>query len=605
MDNTFPSWIVALDQQRYRIAWVCISVSSRWRNWLHINYPSLPFVTSIPTSSSILWLFCVGRPPGKTHCCWTLPACVLVVATNTPNRSRGAAPWSLCTYTLAHRKVGGVTDGSFRLYVFTNTNRYTQLKPPSFPQRNVASVVDSLVSGPEHDPPPIVKDLIPYVYRYETNLLSLNGLFPLSTIRHRFLVPSVFASTGWCSRRLTSSELLATFDFPVHFVKTTPAPLAGQIFKASSIPIKCLQALLTAIHKDSVTNTTLGYGGGTFSASLGAQDKCSHGNGGAKNETKEQPVASLVYDSLKATKADNAAVPELIWSERIRCRGKELTSTQRQLLSGFRELGLRRWKRNVCSSFWIWLRGFVSVKRIYHRWIVWNSNLGKYQWTKTGKSSYVQSHQRVSKAAQKNWNAAIECIHRASNASWWEWDQGSRPFFWRWNKDYIGNIRDGIPPWIKSTPEKWVRPQNCDPKTQHLVREKLVTAWKKRNYIEDGYVKNLTRFFAVPKGDQDIRMVYDASASGLNDCLWAPWFLMPTIKTHLRTVNPDYFMADIDIGEMFLNFIMHDSLRSWCGVDFTQYFPEHTKDKVNWKRWARNCMGLKSSPYNCVGVCDG
>jgi len=128
------------------------------------------------------------------------------------------------------------------------------------------------------------------------------------------------------------------------------------------------------------------------------------------------------------------------------------------------------------------------------------------------------------------------------------------------------------------------------------VREKLITAWKKRNYIEGGFVKNLTRFFAVPKGEQDIRMVYDASVSGLNKCLWVPWFLAPAIKTHLSTVNPGYYMVDIDIGEMFLNFIMHDtSLRPWCGVDFTHYFPEHTKDKLNWKRWARTIEQMEAS----------
>jgi len=80
------------------------------------------------------------------------------------------------------------------------------------------------------------------------------------------------------------------------------------------------------------------------------------------------------------------------------------------------------------------------------------------------------------------------------------------------------------------------------------VKDKLTTVWEKKNYIEDGFVRNLTRFFAVPEVEHDIRMVYDASASGLNECLWAPCFLMPATKTHLRTVNPGYLMADIDIG---------------------------------------------------------
>jgi hypothetical protein len=41
-------------------------------------------------------------------------------------------------------------------------------------------------------------------------------------------------------------------------------------------------------------------------------------------------------------------------------------------------------------------------------------------------------------------------------------------------------------------------------------------------YISPGKVVNLTSYFAVPKGSGAIRMVYDAMASGLNDCLWIP-----------------------------------------------------------------------------------
>ena len=29
---------------------------------------------------------------------------------------------------------------------------------------------------------------------------------------------------------------------------------------------------------------------------------------------------------------------------------------------------------------------------------------------------------------------------------------------------------------------------------------------------------------------EDIRIVHDATSSGLNDAVWAPWFLMPTVE---------------------------------------------------------------------------
>lgn len=44
-------------------------------------------------------------------------------------------------------------------------------------------------------------------------------------------------------------------------------------------------------------------------------------------------------------------------------------------------------------------------------------------------------------------------------------------------------------------------------------------------YMVQGPDKSLTSFFMVPKGDDDVRMV------------WAPWCPQPTIETHLRFVD--------------------------------------------------------------------
>lgn len=126
---------------------------------------------------------------------------------------------------------------------------------------------------------------------------------------------------------------------------------------------------------------------------------------------------------------------------------------------------------------------------------------------------------------------------------------------------------------------------------------------RKRRYVEPGEVFSLTSFFAVPKGVEDIRMVYDGTKSGLNDNIWVPRFPLPTINTHLRAVDGDTCMSDMDIGEMFLNFILHESMQALCGVDLTQYFGE--RDESNkllplWEKWTRAAMGLKSSPYQAV-----
>jgi hypothetical protein len=138
-----------------------------------------------------------------------------------------------------------------------------------------------------------------------------------------------------------------------------------------------------------------------------------------------------------------------------------------------------------------------------------------------------------------------------------------------------------------------------DPKVKAKVSAKLDKV-RARGYISPGVVESLTSFFAVPKGDDDIRLVYDGSVSGLNTSIWVPRFFLPTIRTPLRAVDEGTYMADIDIGEMFLNFILHRELRALAGVDLTKYVPGDGQDSRIWETWQRAAMGLRSSPYQAV-----
>jgi hypothetical protein len=105
------------------------------------------------------------------------------------------------------------------------------------------------------------------------------------------------------------------------------------------------------------------------------------------------------------------------------------------------------------------------------------------------------------------------------------------------------------------------------------MREKLAKV-RDRRYITPGFVKSLTSFFSVPTGDEDVGMVYDGTVSELNDSIWVPRFILPALETHLRAVDEGTYMADADVGECFLNFILHADLRELAGVDLTHYFGE-------------------------------
>jgi hypothetical protein len=60
-------------------------------------------------------------------------------------------------------------------------------------------------------------------------------------------------------------------------------------------------------------------------------------------------------------------------------------------------------------------------------------------------------------------------------------------------------------------------------------------------------------------------------------------------------------MGDLDIAEMFLNFVLHELIHPHCGVDLTTLFPEEVQPGgVLWEHWERCGMGLTPLPYQSI-----
>jgi hypothetical protein len=195
-----------------------------------------------------------------------------------------------------------------------------------------------------------------------------------------------------------------------------------------------------------------------------------------------------------------------------------------------------------------------------------------------------------------------DAVARAANSSWFKWEDGSRPFHWRWPEFYQQVIQDGLKVHFTSAKPSYKKSQKGtrDKATRAKIIRKLEKV-RARRHIGPGFVTSLTSFFAVAKGEDDIRLVYDASVSGLNNTIWVPRFPLPTIHTHLPSVEEGTWMSDLDVGEMFLNFVLHSDLRALCGVDLTEYTDDVVElGQVVWEVWQRAAMGLKPSPYQAV-----
>lgn len=173
-------------------------------------------------------------------------------------------------------------------------------------------------------------------------------------------------------------------------------------------------------------------------------------------------------------------------------------------------------------------------------------------------------------------------------------------FFWRWPPYLKSFVTEGHPSWLLGDLPTYVRPQRADrdKSTHSKIKAKLENVLAK-GYISQGTVISLTSYFAVPKGNEDVWLVYDASRSGLNKVLWAPSFPLPTVDTLTDMVEPTSWMADLDMGEQFLNFPLDVQLQPACGIDVWPYLALTQKNTM-WLRWERCMMGLSSSPYVVV-----
>ena len=64
----------------------------------------------------------------------------------------------------------------------------------------------------------------------------------------------------------------------------------------------------------------------------------------------------------------------------------------------------------------------------------------------------------------------------------------------------------------------------------------------------------------------EIRMVYNATKSSLNKVVYAPWFRILAVESHLIVVEGGIYMADCGVEEMILNLMIEPTLRPHAGI---------------------------------------
>ena len=537
--------------------------------------------------------------PGPSHDVWKSVRVQFVVWWKSKSWSgppKEESRWIVSKLRMEHATLGGVTTRVDWIFVASRFMHSDQKQTISFldwwkgsMEKGLSlTTVRGIIKPTEHGKPRAVSKV-----KSEDLLCDRKMNWKLDREKVHIL-PSVFSPTGLVQRKLVPKELALALDFPSQLSAGRSDEELSELIDKTGPPFKTRVQVVRLI-RDFIEQQTSAKSkkrerpeSSRTDSKVASSDVSAHGMKVDEDERVPDDMEILTDNALhelereedrnlKATKSDDAAIPHYLWNDRILDRFGMVNEDDRargiHALDWIRHGALIYWKRLVSRSFWRWWRDSQSC---------------------------LSTSERQTSIA-----SGLSALRHSALASWWDWDAGSSPFFWRMpDPDWLVDMRDGVKPMWIGPPPKYRIPQRPNPDPAHLALEKKkIGKVRKRGYIgpTEG-IRSLTSFFSVPKGPSDIRMVYDGTKSGLNDSLLAPWFGLATVDAMLRTVCEGTWSGDNDFGEMFLNFWIHPEIRSYTGVDLTTLFPEEldAKDgskKCLWEAWTRCAMGVTVSPY--------
>ena len=467
---------------------------------------------------------------------------------------------------------------------------------------------------------------IPYAKAHYT----LNQRLSVRLLDQPVVYESCFSRSGWGVRHLCDLELAQAFDLPKY------VPWESK-FASELVPIQVFRVIIDAVllvvrpmeqHRPKTQNKLV-----------------------ARNSNPPKIDAEWIVDlglwlpgswanstiSDKAVKSDDAAIEHYPWNQRVLLA---FPAANTPIIKCLEDLCLRQWFCRLVRSF----LGYL-VAQYGSRWKADVQTYARLQGSTTAlslgkrkrydlavldgshtnggdeerKGTKLTRISAKTKALLHDLKCGTRVLHQVSGSSWWDWSGGSSLFFWRWNgPEQIRAARDGIKIFVaaKLPMQRKKKAVRLAPGLQALVAAKL-DVMTTRDYLETGHVSNTVHYFAVPKGDSDIRVVFDGTSSGLNETLWAPNFFLPSARSASLCMSFDTWMADMDFGEMFHNFQMDPKIRPFSGVELgpiacllPSLSAEHAakirpKPSANTVRptklrWTRLFMGMRPSPYLAI-----
>ena len=278
--------------------------------------------------------------------------------------------------------------------------------------------------------------------------LPSTGLASLSQVAtEEFIVPSLFSSTHWVKRLLSNAEILSILDSPVQVTKAVNSDhhMIGLSDDDSALvqlitPLKTIQEatrMLFGFRIHEEERHIIPIYDTTRLAPLipGLQDIYTEIDQAkvAKNDDSEADTSLWDHQALRAPEDYFDSDIELLLVN----NGHKKIQEEKLLLDAFRKFHSRRYVKKVKQSYGRYMKTKYGVSvfgdDFYEDIDKVFTKIEKQGLTSEGRSDLYEGKKAISKAA---------------SSSFWDWDKGSFPYFWRWQPEIKNDLSDGTPLWF-------------------------------------------------------------------------------------------------------------------------------------------------------------
>lgn len=542
--ESLPAWLWAFRLSDWSSILITDSDEAKLRQyhestWTHVQSKLIIVQVSRLTSASVtaaIWFGC-GHPSHANELAAvidvTVPICfwVMKASRGLPKNTPSCWEW----VGIDHSRMGGSTT-------IRGVFGFSKMKAPKLRCDPIRRSIAHILKYSERPNPCSPTWTIPHY--------TIHDQLSVHCLTRPVLFATAFSFTGWGQRQLIGSELSQAFDLPL-FVPWSDS------FPCQLVPIQlfriAIDAVLTNLAEDDPTTRSQRPRLLESSPVAGSIIELDRTWLSSLNVWLPGEWANIAIAD-RAVKSDLAEVNFAPWNRRI---SLVMVSTP-QSIAAFESFGLRYWRRTLMRSFLSYLHrryGGRWADHLVHRRAIGSITGGKRRRTTSvsvlhplsaGGGLVLVGGNEIDKLDELEKDVTKGCLILAQvlRSEWWEWSFGSALFFWRWNGDEQRRAaRDGMRIFVQAPLPQGRKEAviKLDDRQLGLVAGKL-DVMLRRSYLEAGFVRNTVPFFSVPKGDDDIRVVFDGTSCGLNETLWSPNFFLPTARSaalHLTTSDLD------------------------------------------------------------------